>query len=193
MLKKQFLVCLMVLFGLLHMGAGSAATLSFDPSSQTVGLGDTFDVDVVISDLGGALVGGFEFTVDFDPLVLASTGVDFSNALGDPLFGEAITDTSADNVLGTVDAFNVSLLFFDFELAAIQTTPSFTLATLSFEALSIGHSSLDFLGIVISDEFAFEIGSQGLSGDVSVVPLPGAVWLMITGLLGIGAMARKRA
>ena len=38
-----------------------------------------------------------------------------------------------------------------------------------------------------------DIANPAGAVDVTVVPLPGAVWLMLTGLFGIGAMARKRA
>lgn len=193
MLKKQFLACVLAVFGILCIGQSSAATLSFSPANSVVNPTDSFDVDVVISDLGGNLVGAFDFTVGFDPAIIASTGVTFGGALGnpDPLAFETITGSFGDNVFGTVDAFNISFLF-DFELAALQDPGGFTLATLSFQALSIGQTALDFLGIVISDDLGEAIGAQGVSGNVSVVPLPGAVWLMLTGLLGIGAMARKK-
>ncbi len=194
MLKKHILACVLSIFGMLYLGSSAAATLSFSPSSTVVNEGDNFDVDVVISDLpfddflgAQTLVGAFDITVGFDSSIIASTGVSFSDALGDdPL--DVVNGSAGDNVAGTVDAFSISLLF---DLSPFQTTPSFSLATLSFQALSIGTTPLDFLNIIISDDLGGPIGAQGVSGDVSVVPLPGAVWLMLTGLLGIGAMARK--
>ena len=84
MLKKQTITCLLAVIGMLYLGVSSGATLSFVLANTTVNQGDTFGVDVVISDLGGSLVGVFDYTVDFDPLGLASTNVQFSNALGDP-------------------------------------------------------------------------------------------------------------
>ena len=194
MLKRQILACMLTVLGILYMGPSSAATLSFSPSISTVGVGGTVNVDVVISNLppndlfGATPVGAFNFIVEFDSQVLALTDVQFSNALGNPF---DLPDFTFDNLLGTVDAANTSLLFFEDELADIQTSPSFTLATLSFQALDIGTSPLDFLFTLISDAFGDEIVSNGISGEVSVIPLPGAVWLMITGLLGIGALARK--
>lgn len=195
MLKRQILACMFTVLGLMYIGPSTAATLSFSPVSSEVGLGNTVDVDVVISDLFddflGAqnLVGGFDFTVGYDASIIANTGVTFSDALG---IAGIETIAISDNLFpGQVSAFNVSFLF-DFELAAIQTTPSFTLATLSFQGLQIGTSPLDFLFTLVSDDLGDEIASMGISGEVTVVPLPGAVWLMITGLLGIGAMARRR-
>ena len=195
MLKRQILACMLAVLGILYMAPSAAATLSFSPSNSTVNRGDTVNVDVVISDLfddflgAQALVGAFDFTVGYDPTIISNTGVSFSGALGDPDPFAFETITGFDNsVAGQVNAFNVSLLF---DLAPLQPDPSFTLATLSFQGLDIGVSSLDFLSIIISDDLGLPIDAQGISGSVSVVPLPGAVWLMITGLLGIGALARK--
>jgi hypothetical protein len=192
MLRKQILAFVLTMFAILYVGQSSAATLSFSPASTTVGRGDTFDVDVVISDLGTDLVGAFDFTVGFDPSIISSTDVQFGSSLGDPdpFAFETITGFSSDNVGGTVDAFNISLLL-DFELTPLQA-PSFTLATLSFQALSIGSTSLDFLFALVSDDLGLEIGSQGVSGEVSVVPIPAALWLFGTGLIGLIGLSRRK-
>jgi hypothetical protein len=191
--KKQFLVCLIVILGFLQAGSVSAATLDFIPSISNVNENDAFDVDVVISDLGGALVGGFDISVDYDPAVLSATGVQFSDSLGDPdpLFFETIT-FSDTLIAGTVNAFNSSLLSTS-ELAALQPSGGFTILTLSFLADAIGTSALEFGFSLISDDLGNVISTSNQTGQVNVVPLPGAVWLMLTGLMGIGAMARKRA
>ena len=189
--KKQFLVCLIAILGFLHMGSVSAATLDFIPSISNVNENDAFDVDVVISDLGGALVGAFDISVDYDPAVLSATGVQFSGSLGDASFFETVSGSDI-SIAGTVSAFNISLLL-DFELAALQPSGGFTILTLSFLADAIGTSALEFGFSVISDDLGNVISTSNQTGQVNVVPLPGAVWLMITGLMGIGAMARKRA
>ena len=189
--KKQFLVCLIAILGFLHLGSVSAATLDFIPSISNVNVNDAFDVDVVISDLGGALVGGFNIFVDYDPAVLSATGVQFSDSLGDPFFFETIT-ISDISTAGTVEAFNSSLLSTS-ELAALQPSSGFTILTLSFLADAIGTSALEFSFSLISDGLGDVISTSNQTGQVNVVPLPGAVWLMITGLMGIGALARKRA
>ena len=88
------------------------------------------------------------------------------------LFRRSHYRSSSDNLGGTVDAFNVSLLL-DFELATLQATPSLSLTTLSFEALKIGPASLDLLFTLVSDDIGVEIGTQGVPSEVSVVPLPG--------------------
>jgi hypothetical protein len=191
--KKQFLVCLIAILGFLHMGSVSAATLDFIPSISNVNVNDAFDVDVVISDLGSDLVGGFDISIDYDPAVLSATGVQFSDSLGDPdpLFFETIT-FSDTLIAGTVNAFNSSLLSTS-ELAALQPSGGFTILTLSFLADAIGTSALEFGFSLISDDGGIAISTSNQTGQVNVVPLPGAVWLMITALMGIGAMARKRA
>jgi len=189
MLKKQLLGFLLGTLGLLA-GQASAAILSFSPDNPNVIESQAFEVDVVL-DPEGVLVGGFSFNVDFDPLVLAITDVQFSNSLGDP-FIEALPDFD-DSVAGTVDIFNVSLLF-DSELIPLQPAAGFTIATLSFLSIADGMSPLGFSSIIVSDDLGLGTSSSGIAGsvDVSPIPLPGALWLMLTGLLGIRTLVRKR-
>lgn len=196
MFKKQFGLCSIALFGLLHMNTASAATLSFNPGNLNVVESSLFEVDVVLSELAGDTVGAFEIAVGYDPLLLTATDVTFSGNLGstDPFDFE--TEAGFDLLTpGSVNADELSLLF-DFELDALQPGDSVQIATLSFMANSVGTASLAFTSWLISDEFGFEINVQTVEGasiDISPVPLPAALWLMISALLGVGAMARKRA
>jgi hypothetical protein len=46
----------------------------------------------------------------------------------------------------------------------------------------------------LSETSAINVGGADplVSGTATPVPLPSSVWLMLTGLIGVGAMARKR-
>jgi hypothetical protein len=194
MLKKQLFLSVLAMLSFLHLGNASAALLSFDPSAPSVTENDTFDIDVVLTPEGGELIGAFSFNVDYDPLALTATDVQFSNALGDPLLFESIPLFDLTTA-GVADISNVSLLFFDFELIPLQPVGGFTIATVSFMAIAQGMTSLGFSDLVIADDSGLPTNnaSGGTAGiDISPIPLPGALWLMITGLLGIGVAARKR-
>jgi hypothetical protein len=195
MLKKQIGLCLLVVVGLLHASFVSAAVLSLVPDSINVTQSSSFDVDVVISDLDDDLVGAFDVTIGYDPSLLTATNVAFSGNLGFITLPSAGVPTP-----GKVNANETSLHPAD-ELAAFQPYKMVQLATLSFMAINTGKASLNFVfpPIVVVPTIADELGDpisirafNGASVDISPIPLPGALWLMISALLGIGAMTRKR-
>jgi hypothetical protein len=209
MQKKQPGLCLIVLIGLLYLGPASAVSISFSPSNSSVLEGDSLDVDIVISDLyatGGSreIVSAFDLDVTYDSSVLNATGVSFGTLLG--------ANTSTDFFDFFADAFIASQLTpgrVDFaesswlsnaDLLSLQTDDNFTLATLTFEAVGVGVSLLEFDMITIPgidvkgfDPFApFDLGNPaGAVVNVSAIPLPGAMLLMLTGLLGLGIAGRK--
>ena len=202
MLKKQLFLCLILALGLLPVGHASAATLNFNPISLSVVETNSFDVDVILSDLGGGLVGGFDIVVGYDPLLLTATDVQYSGNLG---IVDIDTFTSTDlSIPGEVTAFEFSFLPagsigdppVPLSLGSLQDGASVTIATLRFLANGTGTASLSFLFSLISagDALPIDLTAIGTARVViSPIPLPGAIWLMITGLMGVGAMARKKA
>ncbi len=134
--------------------ATSALALSVDfvPGSQTVPVGRPVSVDTVLSGLAAAgppSVGAFDLDVSFDPSILSPTGVTFGAFLGDPSLFEALTASSF--LPGVVDLAEVSLLA-PTDLDTLQPV-SFALATLSFDTLAFGNSSLNFSQVIVSDAF----------------------------------------
>ena len=209
-MKKVNWICYLIfILGSMYMGASSATLLSFSPSTNTVNVGDTFDVDVVISDLYATdgsreIVSAFDLDVLYDSAVLNATGVIFGTSLGlnvsdDPFdfFADALV--ASDLSPGRVDLAELSYLF-NSELLALQPNDSFTLATLSFDAIGLGISSLtfdpiEFPGVDVKgyDPFSpFDLSNSTGQGTVTVVPVPGALFLMITGLLSLGIAGRKK-
>ena len=212
MKKVNWMGCLFLFVSFFYVGSASAVIISFSPASQTVNVNDIFDVDIVISDLIAAdgtreIVSAFDLDVLYDSSVLNATTVTFGSSLGDPFFAETFVDSelSVDSVLsqGRIDLSELSLLS-NAALLALQPNASFTLATLSFEALAEGSSSLSFDPIAspgvdvkgIDPFVPFDLSNTTGQGQIIVapqsIPEPNILILMITGLLGL-AMVKKHA
>ncbi len=193
MFKKQFFVCLIAVLGFLQWGAVSAATLSFDPSSQSVALGDPVSVDLRISGLGGDILSGFDLEISFDDSILSfqsftvgpgPTGLDpFGLDFGALSYG-------FDLGFGTAAVGDLSLET-DAVLQATQLD-SFVLGTLNFDTLSYGTSALSVTGGLLVGANASPLGMQVVDGSVSVVPVPAAIWLFGTGLVGLAGFSKRR-
>ena len=186
--------CACVLVGLaVVLGAGQASgdiTLAFDPSSQTVGLGESVDVAITIAglvDFDAPSLGGFGFDVLFDDSILSLDDVVFGDpVLGDQLdlFGLGHDEFRDDTSPGTAYIFELSYDS-EQELNDLQAD-SFTLATLTFDTVGLGTSglliSLDLPG-ALSDSLGSALNATAGTAQVAVVSAPSA---MLLGALGVG-------
>ena len=175
------------------VGTASAATIGFSPASQTVAVGDFLSVDLVISDLGGEIVSAYDLDVVYDASILSAVSVSFGPLLGDELLFEVFNDYDL-SVPGLVDLAQLSLLS-DAQLLALQGGDSFVLATLGFDAVGLGTSSLDFVFDAFNDikgmnAQPLEIVAQ--SGAASAVPEPSAAVVFALGAAVVAAGIRRR-
>lgn len=188
------------LVALLATGAAEAATLTFAPLASSVAVGNTFQVTLVGRDFTEGTDGtyGGGVSIAWDPGVLTLLGYDTSVFPGDRDLANSNTLTVLDNNLGTLSNVSVSSFFVG------ATTADFDVATLTFQAVGSGVSSLDAsIGYFTSgfpniwtdaDPYnPVELNLAFQSGSVNVVPVPAAVWLLGSALGGLGFLRRRLA
>lgn len=199
--KKNWIFNLLLLSGLMFCGSVSAITIGFSPDSESVLVGESFDVDVYVSGLSAAgdVVSAFDLDVAYDESLLSATGVQFTDNLGMTSFFEAFVFSDL-TLPGIVNFAELSLLP-DAELLSLQPDDSVLIASLSFTAIADGISELFFVpdsvfGIDVkgnnADILAFDsVNIASVTISAAAVPAPGTLLLMLGGLLG--AVAQKRS
>lgn len=165
-----------------------AATVSFSNTSVTAGVGDIFTLDVVMDFTGDPTLGGGT-DIFYDASVLSFQSFDFSTAT---LILDPFLSRSPDVLSNELEG----LAFGDF----FGLTGPGVVGTLTFQAIAVGDILLTMA--VTSEplkggEFISAttfVDSQAVTfgtARVSIVPVPAAVWLFGSGLLGLVAVARK--
>lgn len=163
----------------------SAVLFSAVPAAATVVMCD-YDVDVTISGLGGFDLAAFDLNVNYDDELLDFGSYTLSEELGSFDEGDAEDWSLGDDGSGTVNLAVVSYLI-DF-----STQPDdFTLATLTFSGNSTGLDGIGLSDIILSDDFGDPIPFTVRSTDINAVPIPGAVWLLGSALVGIVGLRRR--
>lgn len=178
--KRNLFAAALAVGGVLCAQAASAAVL-LTPSFTNTTAGNPVSVDVRVTDLGGNQLGGFDIDVAYNPALLTPTNVTFGPFLGDPALFEAFTDFSFATP-GVVDFSELSLLSAA-ELSALQTG-SFSIATLSFDAIGSGAASFSVLATSTLVD---------ASGNPLAIPEPGSMLLLGLGFAGLLTVRKRNA
>jgi hypothetical protein len=164
------------------MQAAEAATLQIGPQVSTVEIGDTLTLDIIGTDFPETQGGGFSLSYDEEILNITNVTIDEANTwtfVND--FG------TIDNTNGELNEVRVS----DFP----GVTGGFTVATIEFLATGLGTSTIE-----LTESIGNPWASSGStinptlsnSSSVQVVPIPAAIWLFGTSLLGLVGMSMRR-
>lgn len=174
-----------------------AVSLGFSPTPLSVVEGERFSVDLAVSGLGDSMsLGGFDLNILYDPSVLSFRDVTY----GDPLIGDQLAAAYLEGkTLTTAGPGIVKLSELSLEIPVILDllqADSFVLATLSFNALGAGTTSLRISDELLSDAWGGSLDAEVLTGDINVdaqpVPEPGSCLLVATGLVGLAGIRLRR-
>ena len=164
-----------------------AATITWNTVSSTVNATDIFILNIIGTDFAvGEDVEGGDLDLLFDPTVLNVLSVSV-----DPVWTFESSAGTIDNVAGSVLGIKA------YSFASV--TENFTIASIEFQAVGVGGSNS---ALLLSEPVLFPWASAGfainptfVAGDVAIaaVPVPAAVWLFGSGLLGLLGVARKKA
>jgi len=173
---------LFLTFLCLFSGYATAAVITFEPTG-TVTLGSTFMLEIIGTGFTGTEGGGATFTFDETLLQVNSVSIDTG------VWDFATIPGAIDNANGDVAGIAVA--------AYVDPGASFTVATVEFAAIGIGSTSL-----VLSENPVNLWASGGseiyptlINGDVIVVaavPVPPALYLFGSGLLGLVGLGRRK-
>lgn len=180
-----------------------ATLLSVDLDNTDYQVGDVLSADIVISDIEldavgfDKLVASFNTNFLFDDSLLAFDHVTFGDKLDvdpDPFFASFQDDSlvSPGNLFiqETAQAFGFDLF------AAQNGLNQFVLATVNFNVLQSGISSLSFANVAVGDEFGFsftDVQTTNASFTVAnsvAVPEPSTFILVVAAMM---MLLRRRA
>ncbi len=169
----------------------ASVLVSVTPQTQTIALGSATGIQVSVSGLGLAAppsLGAFDFNLAFDPTIVTFTGLTF----GDPVLGDQLNLSGT----GAISDFSVLapglLEFYEISLDSAATLDSkqldhFVLATLQFQAIGAGNTSLITSNNSVSDSQGAPLNVGLQPGSVRVtaassVPEPSSLALAAIGI-----------
>ena len=163
-----------------------AATITWNTVSSSVNEGEIFTLDIIGTGFAvGEDVEGGDLDILFDQSVLNVLSVTV-----DPVWSFIANGGTINNVAGSVLGIKA------YSFASV--TENFTIASIQFQAVGLGGSNS---ALLLSEPALFPWASAGLAinptfvaGDVAIaaVPVPAAVWLFGSGILGLVGVARKK-
>ncbi|MCI0541908.1 MAG: cohesin domain-containing protein [Verrucomicrobiales bacterium] len=201
LMKTKGLIRLLAVgaFALALAGRAHALSLTLQPSVQTIGVGDSATVDIIISGLGdfaSPSLGAFDFELSYDSSILSADLATFGTLLDAGIPGASLQFSDLTSP-GTVRLHELSFHNPD-ELNTLQPG-SFTLALLSFSGLSGGISAVDFSLADLSGEsgeslldFSTTAASIQVTPAVSVPEISSTGCLLVMGV-GLLALFRQGA
>jgi|GEM_PF-3324891 len=195
-MKRKILGGLLGAVSLLAMSAVNAASVQVTPATQDVATGSTFNLTVSGTDLGAAVAGAFHLSWDPTVIQLQTTFAEVNTQItvNMPSFFLLGVSYTNDPTLNNIDISVGSLVG---QVSDFAPTGTFDIANLAFTAVGTGISpaTLQIGNLAPNgwvDAANVGLGETYTSATVNVVPIPAAVWLFGSSLLGLVGVARRR-
>lgn len=182
-------VLVAVLIGSAALPATAAPILSLSPSLASVGVGDTFTIDVNVA--GVEDLYGFQFDLNFDQSLVSPLVVTEGSFLSEEFNRATAFGADADTLAGTV--ITVGLL-----LGGVPgVSGSGTLATFAFRAIGPGSAAFSLSELLLEDSIGPLQDAATLNGtsvDIKALAVPetastASLMVMAT---GVAILARRR-
>ncbi len=162
-----------------------ATTISVQPSSIPVTVGQTFAMTVQIS--GASDLYGYQFDLGFNPAVLAATSVTegpFLSSGGPTIFLPGTIDNVSGSIPGNADILAGPVS---------GVNGSGTLLNASFQALAPGTSMVSLFNVIALNSSGQELALTTSGSTVDVVPEPGSGLLAGVSIVGAFVLLRRRS
>jgi hypothetical protein len=164
-----------------------AAMLYFNPTDPVVEVDETVDLELWVSGLEDADLSAFDIDFAYNDSVLRFDNYALGSELGSLALEEAV-DLSGGALAGGV----INLREFSYLWDLSFQPDSFVLATLTFSLMYPQTTELTFLDGVLADELGQPLVTVTQDNMImTAVPIPGAIWLFGTGLIGLAVLRRK--
>ena len=178
--------CYVSLCAALQSLALAAPVLSIQPASPVFELGQPFSLDIVVTGITDLFA--FQFDVGFDPAALNARSVTegpFLASGGVTAFVPGTIDNTAGIVGFTADTL----------LGAVSgVTGAGVLATVNFNSVHAGRSTVDIMAATLLDSSLFDITFTTEAATVTAIPEPQTISLAVIGLgslFGVIAYSRR--
>jgi len=176
---------IMAVFLLMLSGHVSAATITWASPVTNVNTNDTFTIDIIGTGFTSTVDGGgVNFSYNSNVLNVLSVSVD-TNVWD---LGVGISAGAIDNAAGAVNGVMVNTWS--------GVTGGFSVASVTFQAVASGTTGLSLseyilnpwagAGLLLNPDYV------DATVTVSAVPVPAAVWLFGSGLMGLMGFARRK-
>jgi general secretion pathway protein D len=183
---SRFSLFVLVLWGASH--AAADPMLSFEPTTTTVAAGEAVTLTAGIS--GGSALSAFQFDVTFDPSVLSVVDITegtFLSGAGPTFFLPGTVNNSAGTVQFVADTL----------LGPTSATGDGSLASITFDAIGKGASTVNFANVLLVDsagnleESGTALGTVTVTG-TAATPEPSSLGFLVAAMAAL-CVVRSRA
>ena len=158
------------------VGGGAHAqerpSLAVEPAELTIGLDDgPFSIDVVVDDVTNEQgLGGYTLVMSYDPAIVSALAVEDGGFVTGGDNAVVCPSTGIDNDAGRLAIFCFTIPLFS-EPGVTTATPR-VLATVQFEPLALGATTLDISEATLTDGRGGALASVSINGTVTVASAP---------------------